>query len=91
MKTRLLKKIRKQAKEKYRICPFNNLWAIQERVDTSKYSYWRYTLGDKSINLSLEDAIRKLREARDGEFENIARKLIKERDFKRRLKMVKHL
>ena len=85
MKTKLLKKLRKQAHDTYRIAPTwrDNEWVIERTVtENDVFLYWKRI--DEYFN-DLNKAIKRLEEKREFEFECLANDLIRNRKYQRRL------
>lgn len=91
MKTKLLKKLRKQAHDTYRIAPTwrDNEWVIKYTVtENGRLLYWKKT---NEYFTDLNKAIKRLEEKREFEFKCLANTLIRDRIYKKRLKQVKDL
>ena len=91
MKTRLLKKLRKKAHDKYRIAPEEILltgnndynWCVKEFSDSGWRDIYNY--------LTLDEAKERISDERYNEFKDLARRLINKRKCKKMLKQVKRL
>ncbi len=87
MKTKLLKRLRKQADDTYKIVPdeLAEGWYIQ--YYDKFYNCWKHCF----YCIDLDFCIKRLERIRQMEFVSLFNKLKRKRDYKRRLKQVKYL
>lgn len=90
MKTKLLKRLRKQAHDSYRIMPTRDgrEWTIEHAIERGSHIYWQRT---DEYFADLNQAIGYLEKKRAFEFECLANGLIRDRIYQKRLEQVKNL
>ena len=90
MKTKLLKRIRKQAHDKFRIAPHyaGDKWCIEAYTN---YGWHHLVDYNETAFLTLDKAIEYIAKFRENEFRIIATELLNNRRYNKRLEQVKDL
>ena len=94
MKTKLLKRFRKQAHDSFRVVPHyaGKGYYIETKNEYDGLMFWhRVDRYEHTERLTIQEAIERIAELREEEFYVIAEKAIHERQYQKRLQQVKDL
>lgn len=94
MKTKLLKKLRKQAHDSFRIVPHyvGKGYYIETKNDRDGWMFWhRIYNREHTEYLTIQEAIERIAELRKEEFYVIAGEAIRKRQYQEQLQSVKDL